>query len=195
MGDDGLLHPVAFFSKNLLSVECNYEIYKELLAIVKCFEQWRPELEVFEISIKVLNDHKSLEYFMFTKKLNRRQVRWAEFLAGFNFIITYRAGKQNEKADALTRQSNSRPDTDVDERQQHQRRTILSPNRLDPEVKDCQILEVSTNEIPIADKVITANLSDENCNKKREVIKTALAEGKPLDRSTIDTKGTLLHDN
>ena len=26
-GDDGLLHSVAFFSKNLFSVECNYEIY------------------------------------------------------------------------------------------------------------------------------------------------------------------------
>ena len=45
-GDDGLLHPVAFFSKKLTETECNYEIYdKELLAIVRCFEEWRPELE------------------------------------------------------------------------------------------------------------------------------------------------------
>ena len=35
LGKDGLLHPVAFFSKNLNSAKCNYEIYnKELLAII-----------------------------------------------------------------------------------------------------------------------------------------------------------------
>ena len=45
MGDDGILRPVAFFSKKMSPQECNYEIYdKELLAIVRAFEEWRPEL-------------------------------------------------------------------------------------------------------------------------------------------------------
>ena len=45
-GDDGILRPVAFFSKKHSTTECNYEIYdKELLAIVRCFEEWRPELK------------------------------------------------------------------------------------------------------------------------------------------------------
>ena len=40
LGKGGLLHPVAFFSKNLNPAECNYEIYdKELLAIIQCFKQ------------------------------------------------------------------------------------------------------------------------------------------------------------
>ena len=40
LGNNELLHPVAFFSKNLKPVECNYKIYdKELLAIIRCFEQ------------------------------------------------------------------------------------------------------------------------------------------------------------
>ena len=35
LGENGLLHPIAFFSKNLNPAECNYEIYdKELLAII-----------------------------------------------------------------------------------------------------------------------------------------------------------------
>ena len=43
---DGNLRPVAYFSKRLNPAECNYEIYdKELLAIIRCFEQWRLELE------------------------------------------------------------------------------------------------------------------------------------------------------
>ena len=38
---DGVLWPVAFFSKKISPVECNYMIYdKELLAIVKSFETW-----------------------------------------------------------------------------------------------------------------------------------------------------------
>jgi hypothetical protein len=44
--DEGILHPVAFFSKKHTPAECNYEIYdKELMAIVRAFEEWRPELE------------------------------------------------------------------------------------------------------------------------------------------------------
>ena len=40
LGKDGLLHPIAFFSKNPKSTKCNYEIYdKELLAIIQCFKQ------------------------------------------------------------------------------------------------------------------------------------------------------------
>jgi hypothetical protein len=39
-GDDGILRPVAFFSKKHSVTECNYEIYdKELLAIIRCFEE------------------------------------------------------------------------------------------------------------------------------------------------------------
>ena len=119
-GEDGKLQPVAFFSKNLNPAECNYEIYdKELLAIIRCFKQWRPELESTELPVKIFTDHKSLEYFMTTKKLTRRQARWAEFLSEFNFVITYRTGKQNEKADALTRRPNDKPPDDEDERQKH----------------------------------------------------------------------------
>lgn len=66
--DEGILHPVAFFSKKLTPTECNYEIYdKELLAIIRRFEEWRPELEGTPSPIRVITDHKNLEYFMSTK--------------------------------------------------------------------------------------------------------------------------------
>ena len=59
--DEDLLHPVAFYSKNLLPAECNYEIYdKKLLAIVRCLEHWRPELEATDLPIEIFTDHKSL---------------------------------------------------------------------------------------------------------------------------------------
>ena len=40
LGNDRLLYLVAFFFKNPNLVECNYKIYnKELLTIIRCFEQ------------------------------------------------------------------------------------------------------------------------------------------------------------
>jgi hypothetical protein len=46
-----------------------------------------------------------LIYFTTTKKLNRRQTRWSETLARYNFRIAYRKGTENVKADALSRQA------------------------------------------------------------------------------------------
>src|SRR5204863_9572831 len=90
---DGKLRPVAFFSAKHSAPECNYEIYdKELLAIIKALEEWQPELQGTEQPFKIIMDHKNLQTFMTTKQLNQRQVRWAEFLSQFNFVITYRPG-------------------------------------------------------------------------------------------------------
>jgi hypothetical protein len=53
--------------------------------------------------IKIYIDYKALEYFITTKQLNGRQARWTEALSEYYFIIIYQAGKQNSKADVLTR--------------------------------------------------------------------------------------------
>ena len=91
---NGIWHPVAYFSKKHSPEECNYEIYdKELLAIIRSLEEWRPELEGAKFPVKILSNHKNLEYFMSTKLLNRRQARWSEFLSRFQFKISYRPGK------------------------------------------------------------------------------------------------------
>ena len=38
--NNGILYPVAYFSRRMSPAECNYEIYdKELLAIIWCFEE------------------------------------------------------------------------------------------------------------------------------------------------------------
>ena len=40
MHNDGILRPVAFFSKRIVPTKCNYDIYnKELLAIIRAFEE------------------------------------------------------------------------------------------------------------------------------------------------------------
>jgi len=102
--DDGVLHPVAYFSKKHTPAECNYDIYdKELMAIIKALKEWRPECEGAAYPLKLLTDHKNLEYFMTKKLLNQRQTRWSDFLTRFDYEIVNRPGKSNVKADALTR--------------------------------------------------------------------------------------------
>ena len=52
---------------------------------------------------------------MSTKKLTRRQARWALDLANYIFEIVYRLGKQNAKADTLTRKLGNRLEEEEDE--------------------------------------------------------------------------------
>jgi hypothetical protein len=102
--DDKDLHPVAFHSRTLDSSELNYDTHdKELLAIHEAFRTWRRYLEGSATPVSVITDHKNLEYFSTTKLLSRRQARWSERLAPFNFVIRFRPGKLGTKPDALTR--------------------------------------------------------------------------------------------
>ena len=67
-------HPVAYYSKTMIPAEINYPIHdKEMLAIIRALEAWRPELEGTPTRIRIVSDHKALEYFMTTKALTGRQ--------------------------------------------------------------------------------------------------------------------------
>jgi hypothetical protein len=73
--DEGVLRPVAFFSKKNNPAECNYPIHdKELLAIVRGLEHWDSELRSVP-SFVIWTDHKNLEYFQKKWQLSERQVR------------------------------------------------------------------------------------------------------------------------
>ncbi len=53
------------------SAKCNYEIYdKELLAIIRAFKHWRPELKLINILIKMFTDHQALISLMKDKELS-----------------------------------------------------------------------------------------------------------------------------
>ncbi|KAK3204109.1 hypothetical protein GRF29_106g1840700 [Pseudopithomyces chartarum] len=104
--DDEKWRPVFFHSRKFSGAELNYDVHdKELLGVVDAFEQWETQLMGAPTKIEVWTDHMNLTSFMTTKKLNRRQVRWAEFLANFDFAIHHRPGTLNGAADALSRRS------------------------------------------------------------------------------------------
>lgn len=155
--DDGVLCPVAFMSKKMSPQECNYEIYdKELLAIIRAFEEWHPELAgtPIEDPIRIITDHKNLEYFMSTKQLNRRQARWAEFLSEFNFKISYRPGNQGTKPDSLTRRTGDLPENQDDERVQYQHQTLIKDKHVDEGIRVAVALApilIDESEVDICD--------------------------------------------
>ena len=80
--DDGLLHPITFFSRKFNSAELNYEIYdKEMLAIVETMDRYRHYFEGLGHRTTIFSDHRNLLWFTETKVYNRRQARWAEKLS------------------------------------------------------------------------------------------------------------------
>ena len=112
------LHPIAFHSRKFSPAEINYDIHdKELLAIVDCFKKWRRYLEGALHQVQIITDHNNLELFATTKVLNRRQARWAQELAGYDFKIYFRPGKKNGKADYLSRRPEHRPKEGEDGKQ------------------------------------------------------------------------------
>jgi len=80
--EDGKWRPVAFISKSLNATKRNYEIHdKEMLAVIRCLEAWRHYLEGAKLEFEIWTDHKNLQYFMTSQKLNRRQAQWALYLS------------------------------------------------------------------------------------------------------------------
>jgi len=59
-----VLYPDAYCSKKHFPTECNYEIYeKDLLAIVRAFEEWWPNLDSAPEAITVHSYQKNLKIY------------------------------------------------------------------------------------------------------------------------------------
>lgn len=116
VGRDGFIRPCAYFSRKMNKAECNYEIHdKEMLAIVRCLEEWDTDLRSVK-NFEIRTDHKNLEYFMTSKRLTERQMRWSIILSRYSFTLNYIKGEVNQMADALSRRDQDLPKTDTDPR-------------------------------------------------------------------------------
>ena len=110
--DNAKQHPVGYYSATLSAVECNYDIYDlELLAIVKALRNWRPLLASSLHKIKIFSNHLNLQYWRDPQKISRRVAREVLELADYDYKIHHLKGKENGRADALSR----RPDYDQGE--------------------------------------------------------------------------------
>jgi hypothetical protein len=141
---DGVLRPVAYFSAKHSAQEVNYDIYdKELLAVIRALEEWRPELEGSQEPFDIIMDHKNLQSFSTTKELTQRHMRWSEFLSRFNFRITYKPGSTNIRPDSLSRKPEHRPQSGDDDRLVNRRRPVIPPTKFDPDYLSDDCLQIT----------------------------------------------------
>ncbi len=96
---------IAYQFKKLLRLKKRYEIHdKELLAIVKALQDWRPYLTDIKKSIQIYTDHKNLRNFATMKQLNQQQICWVKQLINYKFQIHYKKSNENDEADTLSKQ-------------------------------------------------------------------------------------------
>ena len=101
---DGKERPVAFYSKQLQGAQHYYSATElEGLAVFKSVHFFAHYL--YGCRFKVVTDHKALVSFLHSRELNRRLHGWVLQLLQFDFEITYRPGRENGDADALSRQA------------------------------------------------------------------------------------------
>jgi len=97
------MHPIAFHSRSLLPAERNYDVHdRELAGVVFGFKCGRPLFLGAQHPVRVLTDHKNLQYFWEPQKVTGRQARWIEFLQDFDYTLEHIAGTTNTVADLLS---------------------------------------------------------------------------------------------
>ena len=94
-----------------------------MLVVIRCLKAWRHYLEGEKLKFEIWTDHKNLQYFMMSQKLNRRQARQTLYLSQFNFTLKHIPGKSIEKVDGLSR----RPDWQEGVEQDNEDQKLIKP--------------------------------------------------------------------
>ena len=98
---------IAYSSVSLKPAETRYSTTeKEALAVVWAVRQFRHYL--LGTTFEIITDHNALRW-LFTKQANPtpRISRWITTMMEYNFIISYRPGRVNQNADALSRMNST----------------------------------------------------------------------------------------
>lgn len=95
-------HPIAFFSKKMCGRMQTASVYvREMFAITESVKKWRQYL--IRRHFHIFTDQKSLKNLLAQTFQTPEQQKWASKLQGFSFDISYKPGKANLVADALSR--------------------------------------------------------------------------------------------
>ena len=103
-GDDGVEHPVSYFSKKFNHHQRVYStIEKEALSLVLALKHFEVYVGSTGVPTEVFTDHNPLVFIHQMKNSNRRLMRWALFLQSFNINVHHVKGTRNVLADTLSR--------------------------------------------------------------------------------------------
>jgi hypothetical protein len=94
--------PIAYYSEALKGSTLILSTYeKEMLAIVKSIKKWRPYLLGKPFIVRT--DQQSLKYLLEQRITTPAQTRWLPKIMGYDYIIEYKKGVDNQAADSLSR--------------------------------------------------------------------------------------------
>jgi len=134
-----------------------------MLIIIQCLKEWDAELRSVS-SFQIYTDHKNLKYFMTVKKLTEWQMRWFLILLQYNFFILYLLSKQNERADALSRQKQNVSMNLLNDRVQHCTMQIICSEMMS---KSIQTASMTVANISISVLIQDQNLFSEITDLKQ----------------------------
>ena len=135
---------------------------------------------------------------MTTKQLTSRQARWAEILSQFFFTIMYRPGKQNERADALSRREQDvEPQNQV--KAEYRTRALLQPDQLDARIleeleepPEIAALEDISESLDLVDRLLTANRTAESLETLRNRARNSERDDLVLEDGLLLFQGRLM---
>ena len=100
--DDGINHPVYFWSRQLGKAERNYSTTdRECLVVVTAMRKFRPY--ILGAQVVVRGDHTAVKWIMNKLDISMRHARWRIILSEYDYEIISRPGRANDNADALFR--------------------------------------------------------------------------------------------
>ena len=131
--EDGKLHPLAYASRSLSKSEKNYSATDlETLAVVWGVTHFRYYLYGHQVTI--YTDHTAVKAVLGTPNLTGKHARWWSKIHGCGIgevNIVHRAGRENQHADALSRQP-----------------VMPTPTEYQKSCQEVQIARVATTKIP-----------------------------------------------
>ena len=101
---NGILHPVAYFSKKYNVHQQRYSIVeKEALSLILNLNHFEVYLKYSPFPVEVFTDNNPLTFINKCKQNNKRILRWSLLLQEYNLEMFHIGGKNNVLADTLSR--------------------------------------------------------------------------------------------